>query len=276
MARPLRIEFPGALYHITSRGNARSDIFLDSSDRTRFLDLLGKVCERYNWQCYAYCLMTNHYHVVVETAEANLAQGMRQLNGVYTQTFNRHHHRVGHIFQGRYISILVARDSYLLEVIRYVLLNPVRANMTRTAGQYPWNSYRAMIDKEPCPHWLGKAAVLGNFGDRMKTAQQKFIQFIKQGDRHSGLWDKVLYQIYLGDEQFVTKMQKYREYAGDLGEIPRVQRREKVRPLEYYRNRYTTKVAMKKAYESGGYTLKEIAACFGVHYSTVSRAVKQM
>jgi len=275
MARPLRIEFAGAIYHITSRGNSRSDIYLEKSDRTHFLSILGIVCERYNWQCYAYCLMTNHYHLVVETGDANLSIGMRQLNGVYTQVFNRHYHRVGHIFQGRYKAILVDKDNYLQEVVRYVLLNPVRANMTKTAGQYPWSSYRAMIGKDSCPNWLGKEQLLSHFGEQMTIAQQQFIQFVRRGNGHSDLWSKLRNQIYLGDENFITKMQEYRKVSGDLREIPRIQRRDVIKSLGYYSERYPAKVAMKKAYESGGYTFKEIAAYFGLHYSTVSRTINQ-
>ena len=127
MARPLRIEYAGALYHLTSRGNARRPIFKDDKDRESFLNTLKRVNDRYHWLCHAYCLMNNHYHLVVETPEGNLSQGMRQLNGVYTQSYNRRHGRVGHLFQGRYKAIVVQRESYLLEVCRYVVLNPVRA-----------------------------------------------------------------------------------------------------------------------------------------------------
>ncbi|MDX8409364.1 MAG: transposase [Mariprofundales bacterium] len=142
MARPLRVEFSGAIYHVTSRGNAQADIYLDDTDRADFLDTLANVIERFGWVCHAYCLMTNHYHLVIETPQANLAQAMRQLNGVYTQRFNRRHHRVGHIFQGRYKAILVEHDVYLLELGRYVVLNPVRAGMVEGARHWPWSSYR--------------------------------------------------------------------------------------------------------------------------------------
>jgi putative transposase len=145
MARPLRIEFPDAVYHITSRGNGRADIYLDERDRESFLQTLGDVCRRMRWVCYAYCLMTNHYHLVIETLDANLARGMRQLNGVYTQCFNRHHGHTGHVFQGRYKAILVDRDAYLLELARYVVLNPVRAGMVKSPQQWRWSSYAAMM-----------------------------------------------------------------------------------------------------------------------------------
>lgn len=129
MARPLRLEFSGALYHVTSRGDRREDIYLDDEDRIDWLEVLGKVCGRFNWLVHAYCQMTNHYHLLVETVDGNLSMGMRQLNGQYTQRFNRRHSIVGHLFQGRYKSILVQKDSYLLELTRYVALNPIRAGM---------------------------------------------------------------------------------------------------------------------------------------------------
>src|SRR4030066_2354760 len=126
MARPLRIEYPGAVYHITSRGNEKKLIFKDERDPEILLDTLSQVDKRYNWLCHAYCLMNNHYHLIIETPDGNLSSGMRQLNGVYTQAFNRQHNRVGHLFQGRYKAILIQKDSHLLEVCRYVVLNPVR------------------------------------------------------------------------------------------------------------------------------------------------------
>ncbi len=127
MVRPLRIEFPGAVYHLTSRGNARNNIYLDDYDRQRFLKILANVIDRYNWLCHAFCLMDNHYHLLIETPDPNLSMGMRQLNGVYTQGFNRIHNRVGHVFQGRYKAILVEKDEHLLELCRYIVLNPLRA-----------------------------------------------------------------------------------------------------------------------------------------------------
>jgi putative transposase len=143
MARPLRIEYDGALYHVTSRGNERKAIFKDDTDRELFLSTLAQVTERFHWTCHAYCLMDNHYHLVIETPDGNLSKGMRQLNGVYTQTFNRRHHRVGHLFQGRFKGILVQKESHYLEVCRYVVLNPVRAKAVKHPREWAWSSYRA-------------------------------------------------------------------------------------------------------------------------------------
>jgi putative transposase len=135
MTRPVRIEFSGALYHVTSRGDRKEAIYEDDVDRERFLEILGEVVRVWNWTCHAFCLMTNHYHLVIETPDGNLSKGMRQLNGVYTQASNRRHGRVGRLFQGRYKAILVDGDAYLLELTRYVVLNPVRAGMFRHPGE---------------------------------------------------------------------------------------------------------------------------------------------
>ncbi len=131
MARPLRIEFAGALYHVTSRGNGREDIYLDDEDRELFMLVLDECCELFNWSIYSWCQMTNHYHLLIETPDANLSQGMRYLNGVYTQRFNRKHSRGGYVFQGRYKAILVDKNEYLQELSRYIVLNPVRAEMEK-------------------------------------------------------------------------------------------------------------------------------------------------
>ncbi|MCP4991239.1 MAG: transposase [Colwellia sp.] len=170
MARPLRIEFDGAFYHVTSRGNARQNIYLNGSDYLLFLDTLTDVCKRYNWLIHAYCLMTNHYHLVVETPEGNLSLGMRQLNGVYTQRFNRKHGRVGHIFQGRFKSVLVDSDSYYITLIRYVIQNPLRANMVKQVGDYSWCSYNSIIGKCQAADWLQVDSLLKRFAQSKQQA----------------------------------------------------------------------------------------------------------
>ena len=137
MARPLRIEFAGALYHVTSKGNAREAIYLTDEDRQQFLTLLENTVKRYDWYCHAYCLMGNHYHLLIETNTPALSKGMKYLNGTYTQYFNRRHQRVGHVFQGRFKAILVQKEAYLLELARYIVLNPVRAQMVRSAKDWP-------------------------------------------------------------------------------------------------------------------------------------------
>src|SRR4026208_485607 len=145
MARPLRVEFPGAIYHLTSRGNARQKVFFPDADRELFLSTLAGVVGRYEWICRAYCLMAKHYHLRVETPKANLSIGMRQLNGIYTQSFNRRHKRVGHLFQGRFKAILVEKESYLLELSRYIHLNPWRVKESNDPVKYPWSSLGSYV-----------------------------------------------------------------------------------------------------------------------------------
>ena len=181
MARPLRLEFPGAVYHVTSRGNARQRIFFGDADRELFLDTLAHVISRYGWLCHAYCLMDNHYHLLVETPRANLSLGMRQLNGIYTQTFNRRHHRAGHLFQGRFKAILVEKESYLLELCRYIVLNPVRVKSTVAAQAWKWSSYRATAGLSAAPELLTTDWLLGQFGGSRATAQQRYREFVKEG-----------------------------------------------------------------------------------------------
>ncbi|KAA1164706.1 REP-associated tyrosine transposase, partial [Pseudoalteromonas fuliginea] len=181
MARPLRLEFAGALYHVTSRGNERKSIFLDEADFDGFLQILSEVCERYNWVIHSYCLMTNHYHLLVETPDANLSKGMRQLNGVYTQWFNRKHRRVGHLFQGRYKAILVDKDAYLLELSRYIILNPIRAHMVDNLSEWPWSSWRFVMLETEAPAWLAIHTMLLQFSKYKAIARRKFAQFVEQG-----------------------------------------------------------------------------------------------
>jgi REP element-mobilizing transposase RayT len=188
MARPLRIEYPGAVYHITSRGNERKEIFKSEGDRADFLNVLHSVNKRYNWLCHAYCLMDNHYHILIETPDGNLSRGMRQLNGVYTQIFNKQHGRVGHLFQGRYKAILVEKESHLLEVCRYVVLNPVRARIVESPDQWKWSSYMGTAGKgKPHPS-LTSTWVLGQFSLRRNEAEASYREFVRNGIGVKNIW----------------------------------------------------------------------------------------
>jgi REP element-mobilizing transposase RayT len=174
------LEYPGALYHVTARGDRREDIFFREEDRADFLSVLGEVCDRFNWVVHAYCQMTNHYHLLVETVDGNLGRGMRQLNGVYTQRFNRRHGLVGHLFQGRYKAILVQKESYLLELTRYVVLNPVRAGMVADPANWPWSSYRTVVGEAPAPEWLDTDGLLGQFEKLAKCGGQTHCSLLPQ------------------------------------------------------------------------------------------------
>ena len=275
MSRPLRLEYAGALYHVTSRGDRREDIYDNDADREAFLAILTDVCATYNWVCHAYCLMSNHYHLMIETPDSNLSKGMRQLNGVYTQKFNRNHNRIGHVFQGRYKAILVEKDSYLLELSRYVVLNPVRAGMVRSAKEWPWSSYRATVGQSAPPKCLNVEWLLSSFAKRKSTAIEKYKQFVSQGKGQSSPWHSLKNQIFLGEASFMEKMQMLIDGAKDLDEVPSSQRRAMPKTLSDYELMAKTRNrAICMAYKSGGYTLKEIGDYFNLHYSTVSGIVR--
>lgn len=274
MSRPLRLELAGGLYHVTSRGDGREDIYLSDADRLMWLDVYAQVCKRFNWVCHAWCQMTNHYHLVIETPEANLSHGMRQLNGVYTQPFNRAHGRVGHVFQGRYKAILVERDSYLIELARYVVLNPLRAGMIERLETWPWSSYLTTCGQAPAPPWLETDWILAQFGHQRAHTTRKYVEFVHAGARLPSVWGQLQGQIYLGTENFVKKVQAQIEKRPALDEIPRAQRRALTQALADFEQGYPRNEAMARAYLSGQHTMLAIAEHFGVHYSTVSRMVK--
>ena len=275
MARSLRLEFAGALYHVTSRGNRQEVIYELNADRESFLTIMSDVCKRYNWVCHAYCLMDNHYHLLVETPDANLSKGMRQLNGMYTQIFNRAHRRVGHVFQGRYKAILIDKDSYLLELSRYIVLNPVRARMVRSAEEWPWSSYLATVGQQAKPSWLNTEWLLAGFGRQKSKAIEAYKCFVSTGKDQPSPWEQLKNQIFLGDEKFVGAMQSLINVDKQLSEIPISQRRAVPKELFYYAEKYKIRnEAIVSAYAGGGYSLKEIGDYFDLHYSTVSGIIK--
>jgi REP element-mobilizing transposase RayT len=275
MARPLRLQFDGAIYHVTSRGNAREDIFDDDADRHTFLECLGKAVQRFHWLCHAYCLMDNHYHLVIETPEANLAQGMRQLNGIYTQRYNRRHRAVGHLFQGRYKAILIQKESHLQEVCRYVVLNPVRAKAVEKVEQWKWSSYRGTAGLSNCPPWLTVEWVLRQFGKERQHAAIYYRRFVREGIDRPSIWEDVRAQVLLGGEDFVEKLKGYVKGYEEMAEIPRSQRYVSRPPLKKLFDGKLTKAkrdtAIGQAVHRYGYSQREVADWLGLHYATVSR-----
>ena len=225
MARPLRIEFAGALYHITSRGNEQRPIFHSDRDREAFLVFLGKAVRRFGWSLTAWVLMTNHYHLVVQTSEPNLSRGMHWLNSVYAGWFNRVHNRSGHLFQGRFKAFLIDQEAYFAEVLRYVVLNPVRAKMVERPEDYRWSIYRATAGLESAPEWLDLDTVYPLFGGEREPAQAVYREFVlaKIGceDR---LWEKLTNQLYLGTEEWTKTMRGQVEAKPRSTDHPRTQR----------------------------------------------------
>lgn len=272
MARPLRLEFPGAVYHVTSRGNARQPIVADDRDRLQFLTLLAHVVDRYGWRCHAYCLMDNHYHLLIETPHPNLSLGMRQLNGRYTQSYNRRHERVGHLFQGRFAAILVEKETHLLELCRYVVLNPVRAHLVAHPRHWAWSSYRATVGETTAPPFLTTDWILGHFGQRVGPAHAQYRTFVAEGRGGPRPWEQLTGQIYLGSESFIASHQPDRV----IRDMPRRQTQAQRPPLRVlFQRRDSPARLIHTAYRRYGYRLAEIAAHLGVHAATVSRRLKQ-
>jgi putative transposase len=232
MARPLRLEHAGAIWHVTARGNRKEEIVLDDEDRQRWLHQLATTVEVYRWRVFAWVLMTNHYHLLLETPEPNLTRGMHRLNGPYAQRFNKRHGRVGHLFQGRYKAILVERESHLLELARYVVLNPVRAGMVGSAGKYPWSSFLQILGRQPDAGWLDVEGMLRHFAGDTHIARQRFEAFVAEAAAAEGYrpWDQLRGQIYLGRQAFQQKIEERLAVRPTIPEIPRPQQVLSARP----------------------------------------------
>ena len=301
MARPLRIEYPGAYYRVTSRGNERKDIFRDDADRKRFLELLSSSVEQFILRLHAYVLMRNHYHLLVETPEGELSRAIRYLNGVYTQHINRRHRKVGHLFQGRYKAILIDKDSYLIELSRYIHLNPWRVRSgARDPLRYPWSSLRAYTGKEKAPRWLVTDEILGSFGQRQGKAQRAYGEFVREGIQKGVKtpWEGVRWQSLLGPRDFVEEIEErfLRDRGRELTEIRGLRESRKRVEAErlvgvvcrYYgikggelrkRSHSYTEARQVASYVMRRYslmTLKEVGKKVGLHYSTVGNVVREI
>jgi putative transposase len=275
MTRPLRLEFPGALYHVTARGDRRKTIYFDDNDRERWLEILGLVCARFNFIVHAFCQMGNHYHLMLETTEGNLAQGMRQLNAFYSQDFNRQHRLVGHVFQGRYKAILVQKESYLLELARYVVLNPVRAGIVSDPMDWKWGSFAMTTGGTQPPAWLDTESILSQFGQTRQLAIEAFRQYVRAGIGKASPLKDTRYQRVLGDDAFVAGHSQ-RLGTTDFTAVAKNQRRLAARTLQGYSDLFADREeAMACAYRSTAFTMVEIAKHFGVSDKTVSRAVRR-
>jgi len=216
MSRPLRLEHSGAIWHVTSRGNEKRDVFRDDEDRLGFLDVLGRTVELFGWRLHAYVLMGNHYHLLVETPAPTLSRGMRQLNGVYTQRFNRRHGRTGHLFQGRFKAILVERDTHLLSLARYVVQNPVAAGLARATADWRWSSYRATAGLEKAPEWLETEWTLEQLAPVRREAVKRYRQLANDPKAAAYAPRKeVRGQVFLGSEAFLADVERRTSAAPD-------------------------------------------------------------
>jgi putative transposase len=221
--------------------------------------------------------MDNHYHFLVQTPDANLSKGMRQLNGVYTQAYNRKHQLTGHLFQGRYKAILVDAEACLLELSRYIVLNPVKAGMVKQAEDWPWSSYLPTVGEVTPLTWLSTDFLLAQFAKRRKSAIERYRAFVGAGINNPPIWSQLRQQIYLGDKTFIEQAQQHLNKNHEDIQIPKVQKRPVPELLETYDKKASSRnEAIKMAYDSGGYSYQELADYFGIHFTTVGRIVRQM
>lgn len=224
MARPLRIQFAGALYHVISRGNERRAIVRDDADRRRRLDWLRRTVETYRWRLHAFVLMTNHEHLFVETPEPSLSAGMQYLGGSYTSYFNRRHGRSGHLFQGRFKGHLIEEEGYFLEVSRYVHLNPVRAGMVGHPQDYPWSSYPGYARARQAVAWVSYDRVLREFGRDLAGARRAYGRFVRAGvdDPPPSPFAEAVGQLLLGSEAFVARVRQLLHDRPDDSALPQL------------------------------------------------------
>jgi len=235
MSRALRLEFPGAIWHVTSRGNERRPIFRDDDDRATFIKFLSEAVVSHEWILHSWVLMENHYHLLVETPVApSLSRGIKRLNESWAQAFNEKYDRVGHLFQGRFKGILVERESHLLELIRYIVLNPVRSGRVKYAGDWTWSNYRATAGLERAPAWLEVAWTLAQFGiDNGASAQAGYREFVADGrGANYNPREAIVGQIYLGSEEFRSRMQQMVDQRPRSSEFPAAQRIAAPTPLD--------------------------------------------
>lgn len=284
MARQLRIEYPGALYHVTSRGNEKKDIFRSIKDRDKFLSYLSSAWERHGAVFHAYCLMSNHFHLMVETPLGNLSWIMKHINGSYTTYFNVKHKRAGHLLQGRYKAVLVQADAYAAELSRYIHLNPVRAKMVSTPEEYRWSSCSRYLEGTE-PSWLSTGLVLGYFGTEDEDRRRNYRDYLYDAigkESRDPLSDSVASTI-LGSDDFVRDIrEKYldgkendRELPAlrDLSRGPGVAEIKALSEEAFQENERLARMAgIYLCWRYSGAKLKEIGALYGISESGVNRA----
>ncbi len=279
MARPLRLPIPGGIYHVTARGNDRRPIFEDDDDCASFLVVLASAVARHHVRCHAYCLMGNHYHLLLQTPEANLSTAMRQVNGVYTQRFNRRRERCGHVLQGRFGAQLIDGDAYLREVCRYIVLNPVRAGLVDHPGQWRWSSYLATAGEVAAPGFLAVEWVLSLTGARSRErARRRYRAFIESGiGEPEGPLESFRARPAIGGEALETRLAEQWPLWARSPEVPRAQRligRPTLgRLFEGVASRAERNGRAVVAIRDHGYTRREVAEFLGRHYATVSRVL---
>jgi len=287
MARPLRIAYPDAWYHVTSRGNEQKDVFKSRKDREKFLDYLASATERYGAAIHAYCLMSNHYHLLLETPDGNLSQIMRHINGAYTTYFNVKRKRAGHLFQGRFKAILIEADEYALELSRYIHLNPVRAGISDEPGEYPWTSFASYVGQSKVPEWLKTDFILDYFGKNVSNAGNKYRAFVEDllGKKHESPLKGSIGTDVLGTPDFVRAVTEAhvgkRELARDLPALRHLAIRPSlgeiisaVDTIFGSNKKMARQAGMYLCHRYSGEKLREIGALYKVSESAITEAAR--
>jgi REP element-mobilizing transposase RayT len=289
MARPLRIEYPGAFYHVTSRGNEKKDVFKSQKDREKFLEYLESATKRYGAAIHAYCLMSNHYHLLLETPAGNLAQIMRHINGAYTTYFNVKRKRSGHLFQGRYKAILIEADEYAIELLRYIHLNPVRVGMVGKPEEYQWSSHRSYIGQNKVTDWLKTEFILGYFGRKAADAKNKYRKFIEDllDREYDSPLKATVASTVLGSEDFVREISE-RHLGEKWAErsVPAVKELairpsmddiiKKIKTELGEKDKFIRTLSIYCCQKYSGAKLKEIGERFGISDAAVSQTSRRL
>ena len=282
MARPLRIQYPGAMYHIISRGNGRMTIFHNEKDFMKFLYFMERVIEKCNWICHAYCLMGNHYHILLETPDANMVAGMKRLNQFYSQFYNWKYRHAGAVLQGRYKSWLMEKESKFLENCRYIVNNPVEAKMVEHPSDWPWSSFRATRGIEGVSSLLETDFLLKHFASSRKTAQKLYEDFILAGIGSESPLKKAKNQIFLGADSFIAEVMQHVNGNDELNNIPKVQKLADRPSLgEIFKGaqtapRETRNHLILKAHDIHSYTQRDIGNHLGLHPGYISKIVLRL
>jgi putative transposase len=288
MARPLRICYPGAFYHITARGNERKKIFLNDRDREKFLSYLGSATERYGAAIHVYCLMGNHYHLLLETPSGNITAIMHHINGAYTTYFNIKRNRSGHLLQGRYKAILVDVDEYAEELSRYIHLNPVRAGVVAKPEEYRWSSYQDYIGQRKGEEWLHQELVLGFFDNTQLGARHNYRKFVEIaiGQKNESPWSNIMHSTFLGGQEFIAQIKE--KHIGEdksASDIPALKSLKSRPSMEQIQKEVASLIGLKPAVKKqvnlyicqrySGKKLKEIGDHFCIGESGVSQAARR-
>jgi REP element-mobilizing transposase RayT len=291
MARQLRIEYPGAFYHVTSRGNQKQSVFFSPWDKARFLDCLDEAHEKHDLLVHSYCLMENHYHLMLETRQANLSKIMHFINTSFTVYLNKRYKRVGHLFQGRFKAILLEAETYAQELSRYIHLNPLRAGIVRRPEDYPWSSLREYLGQREPPRWLEMSFVLGLFGDDIDNARLQYAGFISSAlisnitnpfkNKNGGS------PAILGSKGFLERINEtYLQGIAPNRELPLLRQYRKKPPLERIRSEVVRRLgnedklsrntAIFLTHGNTDYKLVEIGAYFGISQAAIGMVCHRM